>query len=114
MAASGSRIADHFVDYLFHGYTGNSRHVQQVASWLGLLILGLEKLNVAWRPSRARQLIFEKGGKRYKARFNHRIRPRGGVEFVEVAKAPGSPDIAVRVQIASLNDAAAFYDAPHL
>jgi hypothetical protein len=79
-----------------------------------LLILGLERLGVDWRPSRSRQLIFEIEGRRYKARYNHAIRPRGGIEFVEVAKAPGSPDIAVRVLITSLSDAAAFYDRPHL
>lgn len=113
-AYSASRIADHFTDYLFHGYTGDKRHVQRIASWLGLLILGLEKLGVAWRPSRERQLIFEISGKRYKARYNHAIKPRGGIEFVEVAKARGAPDIAVRVTISSLDDAARFYDAPHL
>ena len=111
---SASRIADHFINYLFHDYTGDSRHVQRVASWLGLLVLGLEKLKVDWRPSRSRQLIFERRGKRYKARYNHRIKPRGGIEFVEVAKAQGSPDIAVRVTVASLADAASFYDSPHL
>jgi len=114
MAISASRLADHFSDYLFHQYTGNARHVQRVATWLGFLILGIEKLNVAWRPVRKRQLIFERKGKRYKARYNHRIKPRGGVEFVEVAKTPGSPDIAVVVTIASIKDAADFYDDPHL
>jgi hypothetical protein len=113
-AISASRLADHFSDYLFHQYTGDARHVQRVSTWLGFLILGLEKLKVAWRPFRERQLIFEHKGKRYKARFNHRIKPRGGIEFVEVAIAPGLPDIAVVVTIASLNDAADFYDHPHL
>ncbi len=111
---SAERIADHFVNYLFNEYTGNARHVQRVASWLGLLILGIEKLKVTWRPSRSRQLIFERRGKRYKARYNHRIRPRGGIELVEVAKAPGSPDIGVRVTITNLSDAAVFFEKPHL
>jgi hypothetical protein len=111
---SASRIADHFSNYLFHGYTGHDRHVQRVSTWLGFLILGIAKLNVTWRPFRMRQLIFERNGKRYKARYNHKIRPRGGIEFVEVAKSPGSPDIAVVAIIASLDDAAGFYDNPHL
>src|SRR5262249_14396065 len=98
----------------FHKYTGNSRHVQRVSTWLGLLILGIEKLNVTWRPSRQRQLIFERRGKRYKARYNHRIKPRGGIELVEVGEAQGLPDIAVVVTIRSLGEAADFYDNPHL
>lgn len=114
VAFSASRMADHFSDYLFHGYAGESRHVQRVSTWLGFLILGIEKLNVTWRPSSSRQLVFERGGKRYKARYAHGIKPRGGIEFVEVAKSRGSPDIAVVVTIASINDAAAFYDNPHL
>jgi hypothetical protein len=79
---SASRLADHFSNYLFHGYAGNNRHVERVSTWLGFLILGIERLNVTWRPSRQRQLIFERRGKRYKARYNHRIKSRGGIEFV--------------------------------
>jgi hypothetical protein len=111
---SPSRIADHFCNYLFHGYPGNDRHVQRVSAWLGFLISGLAKLNVQWRTSQKRQLIFEHKGKRYKARYNHRIKPRGGVEFVEVAKSQGSPDIGTVVTITSLSDAEAFYNQPHL
>ena len=112
--SSASRLADHFVNYLFHEYQGDNRHVQQVASWLGLLLLGLEKLGVEWRPYRARQLIFEREGKRYKARYRHQIKPRGGIEFVEVAAERGMPDVRVARTITSLEDAAAFYDRPGL
>lgn len=113
-ALTASRIADHFSNYLFNRYSGNARHVQRVSTWLGLLILGVEKLNVKWRLSRERQLVFERKGKRYKARYEHSIKPRGGIEFVEIAKTQGSPDIKTVVTIASLDDAKRFYDKPHL
>jgi len=114
MATPGaSRIADHFSNYLFHVYTGNARHVQRVSTWLGFLILGIAKLNVTWHPSRSRQLVFERRGKRYKARYRH-FKPRGGIEFVEIGKSQGSPEIKTVVTIASLEDAARFYDKPHL
>jgi hypothetical protein len=113
VAFSASRITDYFSNYLFHEYGGNNRHVQRVSTWLGFLVLGIAKLNVTWQP-RGRQLIFERRGKRYKARYNHRIKPRGGIEFVEIAKSPGSPDIRVVSTIASIDEAASFYNKPHL
>jgi hypothetical protein len=101
VALSASRIADHFSNYLFNEYDGNARHVQRVSTWLGLLILGVEKLDVTWRLSQKRQLVFERKGKRYKARYRHTIKPRGGIEFVEIEKSQGSPDIATVLTIAS-------------
>ena len=41
--ATPERIADHFVNYLFAEYYGD-RHVRRVASWVGLIVLGIEKL----------------------------------------------------------------------
>jgi hypothetical protein len=111
---SPSRLADHFCNYLFHEYQGHARHVERVSTWLGFLILGLAKLKVSWRPYRSRQLVFERAGKRYKARYNHKIKPRGGIEFVEVANLPGVPDVSIVLTIASLAEAARFYDKPHL
>src|SRR5437868_6010232 len=99
---SAERMADHFVNYLFTVYGGNAKHVGRVASWLGLLALGIEKVKADWKPSRSRQLVFETGGNRYKVRYNHKIKPRGGIEIVEVEKKPGSPEIRVARSIGSL------------
>lgn len=106
-------MADHFANYLFNTYEGDNRHVQRVSTWLGLLILGVDKLGVEMRV-RQRQIVFDLKEKRYKARYSHRIKPRGGIEFVEIEKSPGSPDIKIVLSITSLEDAAAFYDKPKL
>lgn len=111
---SAERMAEHFVNYLFEGYAGNARHVRRVAAWLGLLALGIDKIKDNWHGSNSRQLIFEKDGQKYKVRYNHRVRPNGGIEIVEVAPGRGSPDAAVVLQIASLYEAARFYDSPRL
>ena len=111
---SPSRLADHFSDYLFKTYgSSNRKHIQRVSTWIGLLALGVDKLGVDMRV-RQRQIVFERKGKRYKARFSHKIKPNGGIEFVEVEKAKGSPDIGVVRTISSLAEAAAFYDKPRL
>jgi hypothetical protein len=109
---SAERVAEHFVNYLFEGYQGNARHVRRVTAWLGLLVLGIEKLSTDWMPSRSRQLVFTIGARRIKVRFNHKIRPKGGIEFVEIIPGPGSPDGAVLRTIASLADAEKFYQSP--
>jgi hypothetical protein len=53
------RLADYFVTYLFDQYKG-SRHVRRVASWVGLVILGIEKVvGQDWQIPRSRQLEFD-------------------------------------------------------
>jgi hypothetical protein len=111
---SAERMAEHFTNYLFQDYAGNVRHVQRVSSWLGLLALGIEAIKADWKPSSSRQLIFELGNKRYKVRYNHKIKPKGGIEFVEVEKSRGSPDIHIVRTVSSLTDAADFYRNPTL
>jgi hypothetical protein len=111
---SAERMAEHFVNYLFEGYAGNARHVRRVAAWLGLLALGIDKIKDNWYGSNSRQLIFEKDGQKYKVRYNHGIKPNGGIEIVEVTSGRGSPDGAVVLQIASLYESARFYDNPRL
>jgi len=111
---SAERMAEHFVNYMFERYAGNARHVRRVAAWLGFLTLGIDKIKDNWHGSNSRQLIFEKDGQRYKVRYNHGVKPNGGIEIVEVASGRGSPDGTVMVQIASLYDAARFYEDPQL
>lgn len=105
-------MAEHFLNYLFEEYSGGARHVRRVASWLGLLALGIEKAKVSWKPTNTRQLTFEVAGVRYKGRYNHAIGSAGGIEFVEIGKTQGSPDVRVARQILSLPDAEAFYLNP--
>jgi hypothetical protein len=110
---SADRMTELFLAYLFKN-RANDRHVRRVASWLGLLILGVEKIKDKWWLSHSRQLCFEIGSKRYKARFDHKIGQRGGIEFVEIAKTQGQPDIRVARQISDLASAAAFFRRPKL
>lgn len=112
--ASADRLADEFVTYLFEKYTDH-RHVRRVASWIGLIVLGIEKVAQGWKIPRARQLEFSVGPKLYKARYDHLIAPRGGIEILEVLRTPGHPDGDVLVTISSLTEAEQFYtDAPSL
>jgi len=108
---SPERVADHFVTYLFTKYAGGM-HVKRVASWIGLLAIGISKLKDRWWFNRERQLVFEVGTRRYKARYEHTLGPRGGIEIVEIGKSPGSPDVRPVHAIISLADAVKFYDHP--
>ena len=110
---SADRMADAFVNYLYDEYQG-SRHVRRVASWLGLLILGIEKIKDRWWIPRSRQLFFEVKGHRYKAKYNHTLGNRGGIEIIEIGEGRGSPEIASVAAITSLDEAAHFYAKPRL
>jgi hypothetical protein len=111
---SAERLATAFVDYLYDEYQG-SRHIRRVPSWLGLLVLGVEKIKSGdWHIPRVRQLTFDVGDHRYKMRYDHHAGPRGGIQIVEIAKTQGSPEIRVVKTISSLADAEAFYLFPSL
>jgi hypothetical protein len=110
---SADRMADVYLAYLFQE-KADSRHVRRVASWLGLLILGVKKIADRWWVSHTRQLCFEVGKQRYKVRYNHRAGRRGGIEFVEIERSQGQPEIATVKTIVNLDDAASFYRRPKL
>jgi hypothetical protein len=105
------RIADHFISYLFTEYPGNM-HVRRVSSWVGLIVLGIEKLGDRRYIPRNRQLRFDYDGRSYKAKFNHRAGSRGGIDIVEIESGRGSPEGKTIHSIQSLEDAAKFYDKP--
>jgi len=88
--ASAERLADHFINYLFAEKADN-RHVRRVASWVGLIVLGIEKLTGSRYVPRSRQLRFEYDGRCFKAKFNHSAGARGGIEIVEIEDGRGSP-----------------------
>lgn len=110
---SADRMATVYLDYLFEEKS-EARHVRRVASWLGLLILGIEKIKDRWWVSHTRQLCFEVGETRYKVKYDHGAGPRGGIEFVEVEAARGQREIAIVRTILNLDDAAEFYRRPKL
>ncbi len=108
--ASSDRLSDYFVDYLFDEYRG-SRHVRRVASWVGLIVLGLQHLVRAnWKVPRRRQLAFEYKGTTYKAKYNHSTGPRGGIDIVEVLPGRGAPEGRKMRSIRNLQDAERFYE----
>lgn len=105
------RIADHFIAYLFDEYPHNN-HVRRVSSWVGLIVLGIEKLADRRYIPRSRQLRFEYDGRSFKAKFNHRAGPRGGIDIVEIDEGRGSPEGRTICSITNLIEAAYFYDTP--
>src|SRR5438309_5782174 len=104
--ASAERLADHFINYLF-AEKADSRHVRRVASWVGLIVLGIEKLAGSRYVPRRRQFRFEYSGKSYKAKFNHKAGPRGGIDILEIGDGRGSPEVQIIHSITNLQEAAA-------
>ena len=103
------RTADHFVNYLFDQYQG-SRHVRRIASWIGLILKGIERSgaeNISF--SRKRQLTFRYRGHQFKARYNHKVGRRGGIEILEVLPGRGMPDGEIVFQAKNLRDADDIY-----
>ncbi len=109
--ASAERLADHFINYLFAEKADN-RHVRRVASWVGLIVLGIEKLTGSRYVPRTRQLRFDYDKRSFKAKFNHSAGARGGIEIVEIVDGRGSPEGQTICSITNLEEAAAFYDNP--
>jgi hypothetical protein len=96
-------------------------HVYSVASWIGLLILGIAKIvrEGEWAVPRTdgRQLRFTMGsqwpgaGRVLKVRFKHKLGAHGGIEFVEVLPGRGQPEGNTLLQIQTL-EAESFYRSP--
>ena len=99
------KLANGFVSYLFVKYKG-SRHVRRGASWIGFLILALEKVaGSSLRQNRQRQIMFEYQGRQFKARYNHKTGTRGGIDIIEVLRKRGSPEGGTVLQIRNLAEA---------
>lgn len=88
--------------------------MRRVASWVGLIVLGIEKLAQERYVPRSRQLRFEYNGRSYKAKFSHNAggSKRGGINIVEIVPGRGSPEGKTVHSITNLQDAASFYDDP--
>jgi len=113
--APSELVADHFVKYLFEDYRG-SRHVRRVASWVGLIVLGIQRAaGKNWKIPRNRQLRFEFQGRAFKAKYSHTAGKRGGIEIIEILPGQGSPEGKTVASITNLRDAEDFYNqAPSL
>ena len=109
--ATAERIADHFVNYLFAEYPGD-RHVRRVVSWVGLIVLGIEKLMGHRYVPHTRQLRFDYAGRSFRAKYNHKAGPRGGIDIVEILAGRGSAEGLTICSITNLEEAASFYDDP--
>ena len=103
------RLADYFVNYLFDNYRG-ARHVRRVASWVGLIVLAIDRIGEERDLRRTRQLGFTFQGRTFKIRYNHSIGGRGGIQIVEVLSGQGSPDGDIVISITSLSEAEQFYN----
>jgi len=102
---TSEKLANHFVSYLFDQYKG-SRHVRRVASWIGFLILALEKIaGSSLRQNQKRQIMFEYKGRQFKARYNHKTGTRGGIDIIEVLRKKGSPEGGIVFKIKNLAEA---------
>ncbi len=103
------RAADYFVNYLFDEYKG-SMHVRRVATWLGLLLLAVDRVaEEGLARKRVRQIIFKYRGHRFKAKYNHKAGSRGGIEFVEYFPGRGSREGEVAITVTNLKEAERVY-----
>lgn len=107
--ASAERLADHFVSYLFDQYQG-SRHVRRVASWIGFIIVAVEKVAAGTlAQNRERQITFRYRSRQFKAKYDHRAGPRGGIKIIEVLPGRGAPEGQIVMEIKNLAEAEGCY-----
>ena len=106
---SAERLADHFVSYLFDQYQG-SRHVRRVASWIGFIIIAVEKIaDGTLGQNRQRQIVFRYKGRQFKTKYDHKAGPRGGIDILEVLSSRGTPEGGKVMQITNLTEAETCY-----
>ena len=108
---SPERKIEGVVTHLLENYR-DVLHVRRVVSWLGLVVLGIEKVaGPHWWPSSARRSIyFRHQGRTYKVKFDHKGGRGGGLVFVELSgRGTRSPERATVLAIKSLEEAESFY-----
>lgn len=100
---SVERVANYLVGYIAQRY-GDSQHVRRVASWLGFLLLGIDRLAPgAWWRAHTRQVRFEHEGAQFEhdlCRQANDLYPASAGRRVHIAHLVGMP----------LLDAQRFYD----
>ncbi len=109
---SADRMAREFTGYICEN-KAHALHIRQITPWLGFMIKGIEKVKTGpWWIPRTRQLHFEVGSRRFKAKYVHE--DGGGIDIVEIAVTTGEAELAVIYQARSLDDAERFYLLPQL
>lgn len=108
------RKVEGITDYLLTAYA-DARHVRRVASWTGLIALGIERLiGSNWWPSWSRHSVrFQYKHRQFQVKFRHDVGPRGSVVIEENPgrgdRAGSDPFIAV---ITNVREAEMFYLNP--
>lgn len=94
---------------LFEQYKG-SHHVRRVATWIGFLLVAIDRASDGnFKINRERQIVFTYGQHKFKARFEHKLGPRGGIEFVKALPSRGTPDGLVAATVTTLGEAENVY-----
>ncbi|MFL6437690.1 MAG: hypothetical protein ACJ71Q_08935 [Terriglobales bacterium] len=90
--------------------------MRRVASWVGFIVSGVQRaVGQDWHIQRSRQLWFRYSDHTFKVKYNHRLKPRGGIEIVEVLSGQGSPEGGVVASMRDLSEVEQFYnEAPTL
>jgi hypothetical protein len=116
MSDSPEHLANLFLGVLLRHQ--DQKHVFRVASWIGMFALAIDKVKVDWHRGYKRHLTFHAPDRcsvsvtklnRYKVRYSHSIKPRGGLEIVEIGTSRGQPELDVVAQFACLADVERFY-----
>jgi hypothetical protein len=103
------QVCDKFVGYICEN-KATARHVRRIASWLGLVIYGIDQIADDWNFHYTRLFQFTSAGVTYTVRYIHKspTLPRGGLQIEEASS------YHVVLELRSLADAKAFYDRPTL
>ncbi len=108
-APTVEQVSDHFVGYICE-HKASARHVRRVASWIGFVIGGIDKVATGWGFNRERQFWFQVAdGTFYKVRYQHTLGSRGGIEILRMN---GNADGPTAVELKTLQDAETFYLSP--
>ena len=103
------RLGERFVAYLFEEFQG-TKHVRRVATWIGFLLKAIQHIaGDTIRLHQTRQITFEYRKRKFKARYNHKLGGRGGIEIVEILPGRGSPDGEVLLEVTNLAEAEKAY-----
>jgi hypothetical protein len=82
-------IAGYLVSYLYKKYHG-TLHVRRVASWIGFIILAVDRASDSGiRLRHARQIEFDYKKRKFRVGYNHAAGSRGGIDIKEVLHTQG-------------------------
>lgn len=77
---------------------------------IGFIIKAVERIaGNTLRQNRQRQIMFDYKERQFKAKYNHKAGPRGGIEIVEVLPGRGAPEGKTVIQARNLTEAEECY-----